>query len=501
MRPARVPGRLPRPAAGFLLAACLLASLLTASAGATGSPDAGGQLAARMLSATPVASDLEDLCDRIGGRLTGGAACERSIDWFAGRFREAATDRVWTEEFPMPGLWEEGRSRAEITSPEKVSLAVVAMPFSPGTAKKGLEAPVIFLGDGEASTGEAGPRLRGALWLIDSKVIATWEDLFLDYLRLPPIMERARTAGAAGILLVGSRARDLLYRHVATLGETAPFPMAILAREDGLRLARLARGGARLRLVLDVKTGPPFTSRNVLAEIRGRERPEEIVLAGAHLDSWELGTGALDNGANCAMLLDVARQMAATGRRPRRTVRFALFTGEEQGMYGSLGYVRRHRDELDRHAAAVVFDTGTGRITGFSLGGREDLKGLVEEALGAVAGYDATRHTTDAFVGTDNFDFLLEGVPNLVANQEPANYMENYHASSDTFDKADLRELKTNGAIAAAVIWGLADAPDRGARQDRAGITALLDRTGLGPQMKTFGVWEAWEKRERGRAD
>jgi hypothetical protein len=476
-------------------------AFLPAEPGAAG-PGAAARLAAMLLAETPIVRDLEQLCDRFGGRMTGGAACDRSIDWFAARFREAGADRVWTEEFPVPVRWDEGRSRAVIVSPESIPLSVVAMPFSPPTPGKGLVADVVDLGDGEAERfRDAGGRLRGALGLIDSKILESWEDLFLDYLRVPPIVERARAAGAAGLLFVGARGRGLLYRHVATFSGVAPFPMAILAREDGLRLARLARSGARLRLDLDVRTGPSFTSRNVLAEIRGRERPEEIVLAGAHLDSWELGTGALDNGANCAMLLDVARQMAASGTRARRTVRFALFTGEEQGMYGSLGYARGHRDELDRHAAAVVFDTGTGRITGFSLGGRDDLRPLVEPALGAVAGYDATHHTVDAFVGTDNFDFLLEGVPNLVANQEPANYMENYHASSDTFDKADLREMKIDAAIAAAVVLGLAEAPGRAPRQDRAEIAILLGRTGLADQMKTFGLWDAWEKRARGRAD
>ncbi|PYS94629.1 MAG: peptidase M28, partial [Acidobacteria bacterium] len=153
-------------------------------------------------------------------------------------------------------------------------------------------------------------------------------------------MDRAAAAGVAGLILVGGRDRGLLYRHNAEFGESlAPFPMAIVAREDGLRLARLAdEGAARVRLSLAVTGGPAFASRNVLAEIRGRERPDEVVLAGAHLDSWELGTGALDNGANCAMLLDVARQMAALEVRPRRTVRFVLFTVEEQGLFGSLGY-------------------------------------------------------------------------------------------------------------------------------------------------------------------
>jgi Zn-dependent M28 family amino/carboxypeptidase len=239
----------------------------------------------------------------------------------------------------------------------------------------------------------------------------------------------------------------------------------------------------------------------VVAEIPGRDPAAGIVVAGAHLDSWGLGTGALDNGANCIMLLNVARQMARLGLRPRKTVRFVLFSGEEQGLFGSLGYVRAHRDDLDRLAAVAVFDLGTGRITGFSLGGRADLRPHVEAALRPVEAYGATHHTDDAFVGTDNFDFLLEGVPNLVAMQAPANYLEHYHAESDTFDKADLREMQINGAIAAALIWGLAESPERVPRQSRSQIETLLSRTGLVDQMKTFELYEQWKDRARGRVD
>lgn len=493
--------------------ACALGSLASlgappAAAGAvprTPAPNDGAALlAARLLGETPLVSDLEYLCDHIGGRPTGSVACERAIDWFLANFRQAGLDRAWTEGFTMPLRWEEGRSQAQVVAPEPIPLRVAAMPFSPGTPRKGLEGPVVDLGQGAPEDFKAhGERLRGAIALVGSKVLVTWDDLFDDYLRLPSIMERASAAGVAALLLIGGRDRGLLYRHVATFGEAlAPYPMAILAREDGGRLARLAEGGAvRAHLSLAVTSGPSYQSRNVLAEIQGRERPDEVVLAGAHLDSWELGTGALDNGANCAMLLDVARQMASLGVRPRRTIRFALFTGEEQGLFGSLGYVRAHRPDLERITAVSVFDAGTGRITGFSTGGREDLRPRVEAALAPVVAYGAGRQTADASAGTDNMDFLLEGVPNLVANQEPANYMENYHASSDTFDKADLRELKINAAIAAALLWNLAEAPDRAARQNRAAIEEILKRTGLGDQMKAFGMWEGWANRTRGRAD
>ena len=170
-------------------------------------------------------------------------------------------------------------------------------------------------------------------------------------------------------------------------------------------------------------------------------------------------------------------------------------------MYGSMGYVQRHRDELDRIVAVAIFDEGTGRIGGFSMGGREDLRPFIERALRPVAGYGATAHTADAFVGTDNLDFLLEGVPNLVATQAASNYMVNYHASSDTLDKVDLRELRINGAITAALAWNLANDPERPARHDRAAVEKLLGATGLDDQMRTFGIWDDWSEGQRGRVN
>jgi hypothetical protein len=505
-RPAPGPaGRRPRLAAAAAALFLLLAAreARAPDPGNLGPAEVPARLAALLLGPTPIEDDLRHLCDRIGGRPTGGEACERSIDWFMQKFREAGADLVWAESFPVPHRWQDDRAAAAVTGPSGFPLRSVAMPLSTPTRRGGLEAEVVWLGQGRAADFEReGARLRGALLLFDSKVLVTFEDLFEDYLRLPPIVDRARAAGAAGILLVGARDRGLLYRHVASFGDPVPLPMSILAREDGLRVARLAAAGrVAVRLEIAARTGPAFASRNVLAEIRGRERPEEVVLAGAHLDSWDLGTGALDNGANCVLLLDVARQIASLGVRPRRSLRFALFTGEEIGLHGSLGYARVHRAELDRHAAVAIFDIGTGRFTGFSTGGRPDLRPGVERALRPVRGYGADAHTDDAFVGTDNFDFLLEGVPNLVANQAPANYMEHYHAASDTFDKADLRELRINAAVAAALLWGLAEAPDRAPRQDRTAIADLLERTGVAGQMKTFGLWPAWEKGERGRAD
>jgi carboxypeptidase Q len=244
----------------------------------------------------------------------------------------------------------------------------------------------------------------------------------------------------------------------------------------------------------------PVTAENVVAEIRGREKPDEFVVLGAHLDSWDLGTGALDNGCNSALVIDAARTIHASGTIPRRSIRFILFTGEEEGLLGSAAYAHDHRAELDRMIAAVVFDSGMGKVTGYSVGGRKDTVAAVRDALEPVARLGVKDFTTDVSMDTDNFDFLIEGVPTLVANQEPANYMLNYHAASDTFDKVDITELKRHVAIAAITAFALADNPGRiGARQSRAELEQMFHETGLDQQMKDAGFWKYWQSSERGR--
>jgi carboxypeptidase Q len=151
---------------------------------------------------------------------------------------------------------------------------------------------------------------------------------------------------------------------------------------------------------------------------------------------------------------------------------------------------------------AIIFDEGSGPATGFSLGGRNDLRPAIQPLLAPYAQWGVTMLTDDAPVGTDNFDFLLEGVPNLIANQQEANYIVNYHASSDTFDKVDLPQLKKHVALAAGVAAAIADAPERPApRQARAQIQALMGPTHLDEQMKIFGMWDDWQTGKRGRKD
>jgi len=477
------------------------AATQTGTAQASGQ-DAAGKLIAAALGPSPIAENLRKLTDEVGGRMSGSPAMRRAVAWAVEAFGQAGVDEVHTEKFTMPASWAEGETRLDVLAPVRFQAAAISLGWSPPTPAAGIEATLVDVGQGNAQDFARARPARGSILLIHSAVLRTWVDLFGEYARAPAIIDRAVQADAAAILWTSTREHKLLYRHQnALLGELDRLPQALVAREDAERLARLAAAGrVRVRLVLPNRVGGAMEEENVVAEIRGRQKPEEVVILGAHLDSWDLGTGALDNGCNAVLVVDAARAIRAAGLRPRRTLRFILWSGEEQGMLGSWAYVRAHRAELDRVVAYVNFDEGIGRVTGYSLGGRKDIEAAVRELLRPTESWGSNRHTADAFVGTDNLDFLLEGIPTLVATQEEANYITNYHASSDTFDKVDIRELQLHVALAAVTVYGIAERSDRlGKRQSRAEIEALLRETGLDEQMKLFGLWPLWRDGRRGR--
>lgn len=457
------------------------------------------------LGPSPLEENLRVLTDEIGGRVTGSPAAEKAVDWAVDAFRQAGVDEVLTENFTLPTGWAEGRTRLTVLSPEAFPVRLVSMGWSPATPTGGLTANVVDVGSGgEADFQRVGDSAKDAILLVHTDVLKTWDDLFNEYLYEPAVEQRAIDAGAAAILWMSTRPYLLLYRHIFTNDGTIDrLPQAIVAREDAERLARFIAAGKPVQVNLDMpnKISGQTGSENVVAEIRGSEKPDEFVIVAAHLDSWELGTGALDDGCNAAMVIDAARAIRASGSIPKRSIRFVLFTGEEQGMLGSWAYALAHRAELVKMDAAIVFDAGDGKITGYSLSGRKDILGAVDQALKPLASLGPLRSTTDAEIGTDNFDFLLEGVPTLVANQEPDDYMMNYHATSDTFDKVDFPQLKKNEAIAAVTAYAIADKQERiGIRQTRPQIERLLHQTGMDKQMKLMDMWNMWAQGKRGRA-
>jgi carboxypeptidase Q len=456
------------------------------------------------LGPSPLEENLRYLSDTIGGRVTGTPAADLAADWAVQAFRHAGVDDVHTEKFTIPVGWTEGHTHLEILSPAPFPVRLVSIGWSPPTPEGGITADVVDAGMGDdVGFAKAGAAAKDAIVLIHSNFLVTWDDLTNEYTVGPAILDRALKAGAVAVLWVSSRPNLLLYRHtLAVNGEVEKMPQAVVAREDAERIARFLAAGQKVHVHFEMPnriTGP-LDSENVVAEIRGREKPDEFVVLGGHLDSWDLGTGALDNGCNAAMTIDAARVIHASGTIPRRSIRFILFTGEEQGLLGSAAYAHAHRAELDNMIAAIIFDSGNGKVTGYALGGRKDIVAPVRADLEPLTSLGVKDFTMDAGMDTDNFDFLIEGVPTLVANQDPANYMLNYHAASDTFDKVDIAELKRHSGIAAVTAFALADAEQRiGPRQSRAEIEQLLRETRLDKDMQGAGFWPLWEKSVRGR--
>ena len=404
------------------------------------------------LKPSPIETNLRRLTDEVGGRVPGTPAMQRAVDWGVAAFKEAGADSVHTEEFSIQKSWAEGATEltAELSSGVTFKVRAVSVAWAPALRRPNMSRWSSWAWARPPSSHEVGD-ISGKLVLVDSKVLASWDDLMGEYGRAPGIIDRALKGKAKAIAFISTREYGILYRHANSVaGEIDPIPQVIVARQDGERMARLLKTGHPVWADLSIpnQVGGAIKTWNVVAEIRGREKPDEFVILGAHLDSWELGTGALDNGCNSALVIDALRAIKASGLKPRRSIRFILFSGEEEGMIGSRAYATSHRSELDKAAGVVIFDGGTGKTTGFSVGGRQDIAKAAAGMVAPLEQFGANKLLTTAESGTDHFDFMLEGVPTFVAEQDEANYLENYHATTDTFDKVDFAQLKKHVAEA-----------------------------------------------------
>jgi hypothetical protein len=467
------------------------------------------------LKPSPIEQNLRHLTDEIGGRVPGTPAMDRAVSWGVAAFKAAGADSVHTEEFRLQASWAEGDTEVRISSigtptdpkatsgsPIEFKMKSVSVAWAPALTAK--HVPVVDVGQGTAAEFKKAGDVSGKLILVHTGVLKAWPDLFNEYMMAPPVIDLAVKGKAKAIAFIATREHDVIYRHTnAVAAEIDRIPMLIVAREDGERVGRLVTSGHPVwaDLAIPNKIGGAIKASNVIAEIRGSEKPDEFVILGAHLDSFELGTGALDNGCNSALVIDALRAIKESGLKPHRSIRFILFSGEEEGMVGSRAYATGHRSELDKLAGVAVIDAGIGRVTGFTVGGRKEVANAVAPIVEPLKQFSANALTTDDIEwGTDNFDFLLEGVPTLVANQEEGNYLVNYHAVSDTFDKVDMAQLKKHTAEMTVLTFGIANAKNRiGPRLTRAQIEKTLLDTHADEPLKALGIWTEWRRGTRGR--
>jgi Zn-dependent M28 family amino/carboxypeptidase len=245
-------------------------------------------------------------------------------------------------------------------------------------------------------------------------------------------------------------------------GKLAPQPQVQVGLEDSLLIKRLLeRGPVSLHFSATNRTRTDVRISNVIAELAGRDATAGVVLVGAHLDSWQPGTGAQDNGTGVASVIETARAMQGLSRRPRRTVRFALFGGEEEGLLGSAAYVRQHTADLDKIDAVLVTDSGSEAAKGWMLMGREDEKGAVEALKPLLSGLGADGVSSDATYAfqTDHAPFEFRGVPELVLWTGMDKYDTLHHKASDTFDSVVQKDLAQGAAVIAVTAYAIADSP------------------------------------------
>jgi carboxypeptidase Q len=497
------------------LGVCFILGAICLSSTARSQTDDANRLIQTALQPSALESNLRQLTDEIGGRVPGTPAMQRAIEWGVQALEAAGADTVRTEEFNIPHSWAEGATEMIVnatgtalgpngTEIPKIEFRVrcVSIAWAPALAPV-KHVPLVDIGKGSAADFAKAGNISGKILLVHTVVLKTWDDLFAEYSNAPPVIDSAVKGKAIAVAFMATREHDILYRHTNSVeGEIDRIPQVLLAREDGERIGRLLASGHPVWADLNIpnKVGGPIKTANVIAEIKGSEKPNEFVILGAHLDSWELGTGALDNGCNAALVVDALRAIKASGLRPGRSIRFILFSGEEEGLLGSRAYARAHRLELNNADGVIIWDSGTGRTTGFADGGRSDLLDKAKELIAPLQQFGLTEIKTDMEWGTDHFDFMLEGVPTFVADQDEANYLENYHAISDTYDKVDFEQLKKDVAEAAEFSFALANLPGKiGSRYTRAQIEQSIRETHSEEMLKSAGVWDAWQSGSLGR--
>jgi len=458
----RFPGRL------WILA---LAGLAAGNAGSAAEPPSlspedfgtAGRLAAHIAAGSRASDWVRELTDRAGPRLAGSPGDRAAVAVALEMLKAQGFSNVHAEPVTVP-VWSRTSESGEIVSPVSQKLALAALGGSVATPQGGIEAEVVVLRSfGELEARKDALRRKIVFFDVPTERTADGSGYAKSVVFRTDGASRAARYGAAGMLVrsIGTDSNRLPHTGALDYAKDQPkIPAAALSIPDADLLARLLeRGPVRVRFALACGARPDALSANVVGEIPGREKPEEIVLLGAHLDSWDLGRGAIDDGAGCGIVVEAARQIAALPRRPRRTVRVVLFANEENGLAGGRAYAYAHGPELVRHAAALEADSGTGRPLGLSWNAGPSAAPLFAGISGVLATLDAPRLETEGYGGADISPLIVAGVPLVGLDQDASTYFDFHHTANDTFDKIVPKDLDRATAAAAAIAWCLAEAP------------------------------------------
>ena len=405
------------------------------------------------------------LADQFGPRMTGSPALERAIVWAHDAFVADGQENVALDPVRVP-IWQRGKESAEIVTPAPRRLAVLGLGGTVATPPGGLTAEVAAVASFD-ELAKLGTSVRGKIVLFNHPYPTDVPNAAAGYGKSIPYRTegatRAAAFGAVAALVRSLASASLGAPHTGQMhyGPGPQIPTAALSVEDAALLGRLAaRGPVTVHLVLEDGARPDAPSFNVLAELRGRVRPEEIVVIGAHIDSWDVGEGAQDDGAGVAIVMESLATLRRLGLVPRRTIRAVLYTSEEEGAQGGKTYAEAHAKELPHHVAAFETDVGAGTPLGFRIDAGPEAVAEARELITLLAPLGATLIDT-GFAGADIAALRPAGVPLLGLFSDPTHYFDVHHSAADTLEKIDPPALGRNVAAMATMAYVLADRPTR----------------------------------------
>lgn len=442
---------------------------------------------------------LEHLSDDIGGRLTGSPQAQQAIDWAMAQMKQIGLQNVHSESWQLWQGWKRISADAEIISPAHHPLMIDAMGWVGSTAPGGADAEVVpvNLYQMDEEIKDHSSQWAGKVLLMEAKGPRP-KDAMSIFTRFGGFLEKAYAAHAVAVIggQGGAKAAGMHITHTGILGFAASYkiPVVSMSAEDQDQIERFLDRGKKVMIHINVQnqfTPGPVPSANVVGEIVGTEHPEQVIVVGGHLDSWDLSEGATDDGTGVAVALGAARAIIASGYKPKRTIRFVLFTGEEQGLLGSLAYVKRHQNEMTNHVAALILDNGQGPVTSFETGGRDDVEPAMTTLARRLQAFGKIEVNDKTGFGEDSGPFILAGLPGVNFGQDSPDYKYTHHSVVDTLDHQDPAILNRDATVMALTAFWIANRKDRLASPWPAQKSAkMLEDKHEDGFLKAVGLWK-----------
>ena len=430
---------------------------------------------------------VQTLTQRFGSRLTGSDSEHQSAAWVLEELRRAGLSQVHAETWTLHRGWKRLHAYARLTKPYGIKMNVASYGWSGST--HGAVSGEVVLFDGNATlTEEATREWNGKVVL----VAPLSKDGIRGVADAPALAAWAEKAHAVAVIEGITRPGGILHTGpIGFPGRESAVPILDMPEAQRQSLEDLVKHGAKPEVSLDIAnrfTKGSISAENVVGEIVGAAHPEHVVLVGAHLDSWDLSPGATDDGTGVAAVIAAARAIHASGVRPDRTIRFVLFTGEEQGLLGSQAYVEQHRAELPNLVCALVMDWGAGPITRIPLAGHPEMEEPLKDLFQADEAFKSINTSSGFLTFTDGFAFTFAGLPGIGLLQNSPNYDRDAHSTEDSLGAVNVPALRFNTRVlASSAIW-LADVKQR----PGTAFTKAENEQALRPvrsALQMLGVW------------